>query len=64
MQNNGIVHGQWIHWYRCLNDSGSQTKDYSRCSVCKNDLSGFISYQYCPNCGAIMDKKEATYNAE
>lgn len=58
MKNYSEKHGYWIHWYRELNDSGTKTNDYSRCSVCYEDQKGFVYHHRCPECGAIMDLKK------
>ena len=52
-----VVHGRWIY-------ESEGMGDYSHCSECGcrvqggriSDLSA--RYKLCPNCGAIMDKKE------
>lgn len=46
--------GKWI-----LGDSGQFKGVVSTCSVCgKKYLLGNIDYNYCPNCGARMEKSD------
>ena len=54
-----VRHGEWIE--------ADLDKDFRRCSVCKNKKSNktawskdFVKmfFNYCPNCGAFMDRKE------
>lgn len=60
-----VVHGRWIEWEDPMLDT------YYTCSVCKDDfyiettgdtVKDLFMYTYCPNCGAKMDKKEATHD--
>ena len=44
-------HGKWIEepncWYRCSN-----------CGEHYPSLRGYMDYNYCPNCGALMERSE------
>ncbi len=60
-----VVHGRWIEREDPMLDT------YYTCSVCKDDfyiettgdtVKDLFMYTYCPNCGAKMDKKEATHD--
>ncbi len=44
---------QWSHEADCV---GSQIIRYSRCTMCKGCVDGFVNYRYCPNCGAKIKK--------
>lgn len=52
-----VVHGRWI-----------EDHDYLKCPECsvmvKRDFTFFDigDWNFCPNCGAKMDKKEATHD--
>ena len=46
-----IIHAKWIK-----GRYGDDT-DYSICSNCKSLHNRWISYRYCPDCGAKMDKE-------
>ena len=45
-----VVHGRWI-------DNGIPESMLSGCSVCGFSC-GAYTFNYCPNCGAKMDKEE------
>lgn len=45
-----VVHGRWI-------DNGIQGSMLSGCSVC-GFTCGAYTFNYCPNCGAIMDLED------
>ena len=45
-----VVHGRWI-------DNGIQGSALSGCSVC-GFTCGAYTFNYCPNCGAIMDLED------
>ena len=45
-----IRHGHWI--FRCI-----VGEDPYECSVCGNSVD-VLGFDYCPNCGAIMDEPE------
>lgn len=55
-----VVHGRWEYIPQTLN-----TLSQFRCPFCRwwsIDPSIDGAYNYCPNCGAKMDEKEATYD--
>lgn len=55
-----VVHGRWEYIPQTLN-----TLSQFRCPFCRwwsLDPSIDGAYNYCPNCGAKMDEKEATYD--
>lgn len=55
-----VVHGRWENIPQTLN-----TLSQFRCPFCRwwsLDPSIDGAYNYCPNCGAKMDEKEATYD--
>lgn len=57
-----VVHGRWIFRF-----DGPYGRRRCYCSNCgeHNGIGGIAKNQekmYCPNCGAKMDKKEATYD--
>lgn len=59
-----VVHGHWVSSagkFVALDDEGD-TKQEACCSVCGDWLTASDEYatrgKYCPNCGAIMDKKK------
>lgn len=45
-----VRHGHWI--FRCI-----VGEDPYECSVCGNSVD-VLGFDYCPNCGAIMDEPE------
>ena len=47
-----VKHGKWL-----ICSDGY----YPYCSECRNEPKSGIMTKYCPECGAKMDKKEATY---
>lgn len=56
-----VVHGRWIEYPSCLRYVGAYSEDHIVCSNCKsvwsiidNDTERF---DYCPACGAKMDKE-------
>ena len=49
-----VVHGRWVH-----TDLASHWYGKDECSVCtyhENDRSDLSHFNYCPNCGAKMDR--------
>ena len=44
-----VVHGRWMHH-----------AGYAMCSACGDECwaDSVVTYNYCPNCGAKMDKEE------
>ena len=55
-----VVHGRWE---QCFEDWRKQIEG-DKCSACGFEHYGtsIDHYHYCPNCGAKMDKKEATHD--
>lgn len=56
-----VRHGRWVGYPECLKYTNAYSDDHIVCSVCEecysildNDCGRF---NYCPNCGARMDKK-------
>lgn len=49
-----VPSGKWIHY---VDDSGDTPCDAVYCSVCGNKDSAHEDDNYCPNCGAKMDKE-------
>lgn len=49
-------HGKWIE-HRQLNPVGCLYSEYE-CSVCHDEVWQKTEWQFCPNCGASMDKEE------
>ena len=51
-----VRHGRWLGWGK----SGTPTyENYGTCSVCGEDAEIYTEHRnYCPNCGAKMDKEE------
>ena len=50
-----VVHGEWIEW-----DEDNNTWECSNCAELYTIMEGNIrdnKYNYCPNCGAKMDKE-------
>lgn len=45
-----ISHGQWI--------SAFKTKYYSTCSVCGYEIDTEEHFNYCPECGAYMNRSD------
>ncbi len=52
-----VVHGHWIHPSR--NSKINNKAIFSDCSVCGYSVAVIDARDYCPNCGAILDEKEA-----
>lgn len=57
-----VVHGRWIEYPLCLGYVGAYSEDHIVCSNCKsvwsiidNDTERF---DYCPACGAKMNKED------
>lgn len=53
-----VVHGRWIEYTKVIiPESYNKWEQAWKCSECGfND--GFVGYDYCPNCGAIMDLED------
>lgn len=56
-----VVHARWINYPECLGYDGAYTDEHIVCSACHsvwniidNDADRF---DFCPNCGARMDKE-------
>ena len=45
-----VIHAKWIK-------GKHEDTDYSICSNCKSLHNRWVSYRYCPDCGAKMDKE-------
>ena len=59
-----VVHGRWICYPECLGYDGAYCDEHIVCSSCKsvwniidNDADRF---DFCPSCGAKMDKEART----
>nr|DAL97885.1 MAG TPA: zinc-ribbon containing domain protein [Caudoviricetes sp.] len=53
-----VVHGRWIHDGQRINGG----IDWCHCSECGKSDNFCARTNYCPNCGAKMDEKEAVYD--
>lgn len=53
-----VVHGRWIHDGRRI-EGGI---DWCHCSECGKSDNFCARTNYCPNCGAKMNEKEAVYD--
>ena len=55
-----VRHGRWLGWGK----SGTPTyENYGTCSVCGEDAEIYTEHRnYCPNCGAKMDKNNEPEN--
>lgn len=53
-----VVHGRWIHDGHRINGG----IDWCHCSECGKSDNFCTRTNYCPNCGAKMDEKEAAYD--
>ena len=49
-------HGEWIEKTRPLDWCDDDVDMFYECSICKAEVP--FTSDYCPNCGAKMDKKE------
>lgn len=54
-----VVHGRWgqTEYWKRANKHLILYKT-NRCSICNCDISSRLAYNYCPNCGAIMEESE------
>lgn len=53
-----VVHGRWIHDGQRINGG----IDWCHCSECGKSDNFCARTNYCPNCGAKMNEKEAVYD--
>lgn len=55
-----VRHGRWIDVTKWVNATGSNGKDYRKCSECLHtqEITGLLNY--CPVCGARMDVERRT----
>lgn len=49
-----VVHGEWIN----MELGDELVPPIYKCSACESKWLGVGGYYYCPNCGALMDRKE------
>lgn len=53
-----VVHGKWIEYMKVIiPEPYNRWEQAWKCSECGFD-DGFVGYDYCPNCGAIMDLED------
>lgn len=56
-----VKHGRWVHWMTESVDDDIMGGEYQieryLCSECGFDVAGQNGFNFCPNCGAKMEKE-------